>query len=99
MADCSRPNAINHPSRHSTLPETRPSNQLPLRPVPVAGPKHAYYRDVDGSLTGTPGATVLGAYTIARDDSLIDQVRVPGPLALHALPFLCRAAMRVVLLL
>lgn len=50
-------------------------------PLNCAGPKHAYFRDSDGSLTGVPGSTVLGAYNAPRSDSLIDQgsAVVPGP--------------------
>jgi hypothetical protein len=32
-----------------------------------------YWRDEDGSLTGTAGATVLGSYLAQRDGSLSDQ--------------------------
>jgi hypothetical protein len=39
----------------------------------AAGPRHAYWRDTDGTLTGTAGATVLGAYLTQRDGSLQDQ--------------------------
>jgi hypothetical protein len=41
----------------------------------AAGPRHVYYRDLDGTLTGSAGATILGAYLTPRADSLIDQVR------------------------
>jgi hypothetical protein len=43
-------------------------------PLACAGPRHVYYRDVDGTLTGSAGATILGAYLTPRADSLIDQV-------------------------
>jgi hypothetical protein len=39
----------------------------------AAGPRHTYWRDADGSLTGTTGATVLGAYLAQRDGSRQDQ--------------------------
>jgi hypothetical protein len=50
-------------------------------PLNCAGPKHAYFRDNDGSLTGVNGSTVLGAYPTQRSASQIDQGSgvVPGP--------------------
>jgi hypothetical protein len=40
----------------------------------LPGPRHTYYRDLDGTLTGTANTTLLGAFASQRDSSLIDQV-------------------------